>query len=303
MLKAHRTVHWRNWLLAMRPKTLPAAVAPLLVAIALAISSPYPSNPVLMGLAVLCALCLQILVNFSNDYSDAKSGVDTEQRIGPIRASQSGLISDQAMKHAMYLFALLALLTGLPLIAEGGIPFACLGICCILAAFAYSGGPFPLASHGLGEITVLIFFGFVAVVGGSYLFTGEFLRQSWLLALISGLPISAIMLVNNTRDMATDEPANKRTLPVRLGRDASNHLYTALLVVPQLIALGAVLLGMVHWSWSIAAVITWPSSRSLCTRFQMAQGQTFNPLLAATAQYSLFNSFAFSSALLLISVI
>ena len=294
---------WGDWLLAMRPKTLPAAIAPLLVAIALSLSSPYSVNPLLIVLALLCSLCLQILVNFANDYSDAQSGVDTEARIGPIRATQSGLISHSAMKKAIAITALSALLMGAPLILAGGWPMALIGLTCILAALAYSGGPYPLASHALGEFTVLIFFGFVAVVCGSYVFTGHLLPQSWLMALISGLPISAIMLVNNTRDMATDKPAGKNTLAVLLGRNRANKLYALMMLGPALLAALLVLLAHYPLLLLLAAIISWGFARGLCKRFVQSQGESLNSLLASTAQFSLINSLLFSAAILLAGII
>lgn len=283
----------------MRPKTLPAAVAPLLVAIALAIASPYALHIELVGLALFCSLCLQVLVNFANDYSDAQSGVDTEQRIGPKRATQSGLISPAAMKRGISIAALLALLSGLPLMVAGGWPMAILGVLCILAALAYSGGPYPLASHGLGEITVLLFFGFVAVVGGSYVLTGQLLGHSWLFALIAGLPIAAIMLVNNTRDMATDQPAGKQTLPVLIGRNRANTLYAIMMLAPALIATLLVLLSHYSATYLLAALASLLFATPLCKRFVAIEGAEFNPLLAATARFSLVNSLVFSVVIVL----
>lgn len=292
-----------DWLLASRPKTLPAAIAPLLVAISLAYASPYPVNHTLVVLALLCSLCLQVLVNFANDYSDAHSGVDTEARIGPKRATQSGLISAPTMKRAILWTALLTLSTGLPLIWSGGWPIALVGVCCILAALAYSGGPFPLASHALGEFTVLLFFGFVAVVGGSYVLTQALIPESWLLALISGLPISAIMLVNNTRDMTTDKPAGKNTLPVCIGRELANKLYAIMVLMPGLLGIAAFLLNYASGYWAIAGLLSFPLAIRLTRRFKSTQGAGFNELLAATAQYSLLNSTLYSAAIGLTSFI
>ncbi|MCM2680642.1 1,4-dihydroxy-2-naphthoate octaprenyltransferase [Echinimonas agarilytica] len=283
----------------MRPKTLPAAVAPLLVAIALSVQSPYPVSLPLVILAMLCSLTLQILVNFANDYSDAKSGVDTDKRVGPTRATQSGLIAEQQMFRAICITATLAICFGLPLVIAGGVYLAVVGVLCVIAALAYSGGPFPLASNALGEITVFVFFGLVAVVGGTYLFTGLVLPHVWYMATICGLPISAIMLVNNTRDIQTDALANKNTLSVRVGRSMANRIFLALLTMPLLVALVAWLQSPALWTWPIASALTLPFALRLSRAFNAANGASFNPLLGQTSQFCLWTSILYSCAILI----
>ena len=288
----------KAWLLATRPRTLPAAIAPMLVAVALGFSGVTNPPIVLMALALLCAISLQVLVNFANDYSDARSGVDTDKRVGPQRATQSGLISERAMKRAIVVCAFVSIGCGAPLIWAGGWAFGLLGALCIVAALAYSGGPFPLASYGLGEVTVLVFFGFVAIVGGSYLFTGLFLEQAWWMALISGVPISAIMLVNNTRDIETDKPAGKRTLAVLIGRERCNSLFNLMVLSPAILAFIAFAVGHASLMWIIAAFLTFPFARVLSRLFDESSQEALNVVLAKTAQYSLLTSVLFSVAIL-----
>ena len=289
----------KNWLLAIRPKTLPAAVAPIVAAAALSFASPYALRIDLVILAALCALSLQILVNLANDYSDAFSGVDGSKRLGPVRVTQAGLISPAAMKKAIGLFILLSVISGAPLVFAGGWLFALLGCFCILAALGYSGGKFPLASNYLGEFAVLVFFGLVAVVGASFIFTQHLLPQSWLLALNVGLPISAIMLVNNTRDIPTDAPAKKRTLAVLIGRKQASMLFAVLLATPVFLTLIAAILGFVGFEWLVAAVFSLFFIMPICKKFVVCDGGEFNDLLARTAKFSLLNSLFFSAAILL----
>ncbi|MBW8190203.1 1,4-dihydroxy-2-naphthoate polyprenyltransferase [Neiella marina] len=283
----------------MRPKTLPAAVAPIAVAAAIAISHSATPRYDLIVLAFVCALALQVLVNFANDYFDAKSGVDTDERKGPQRATQSGLISHRSMKLGIGLAALVSIVAGMPLILAGGWPFAGLGLLCIVAALAYSGGPYPLASHGLGEVTVFLFFGLIAVVGGSYLFTGEILSIAWWLAFIVGAPISAIMLVNNTRDIETDQQANKRTLAVRLGRRGSEQVFSLLVMTPAIVSCVAWGLGLAPWHWLIAGAITMPLAMRLTRNLHQSEASQLNAVLANSAQYSLITALAFSAAILM----
>ncbi|MBD1388586.1 1,4-dihydroxy-2-naphthoate octaprenyltransferase [Neiella sp. HB171785] len=282
----------------MRPKTLPAALAPIAVAAAIAVSHSASPRYDLIALAFICALALQILVNFANDYFDAKSGVDTVERKGPVRATQSGLISEREMVVGIVIASLVSIVTGLPLMWAGGVTFVGLGLLCIVAALAYSGGPFPLASHGLGEATVFVFFGLVAVVGGSYLFTGQLLDIAWWQAFIVGGPISAIMLVNNTRDIETDRKANKLTLAVRLGRRHSEQLFSLLVMTPAIASCIAWGLSLAPWHWLLASVATIPLAMRLTRSFHSSDASELNSVLAATAQYSLLTAIAFAIAIL-----
>ncbi|WP_230390529.1 1,4-dihydroxy-2-naphthoate polyprenyltransferase [Reinekea sp. G2M2-21] len=268
------------WLLAMRPKTLPASVSPILLGSALAFDQGLFRWSV-FGLAMICALALQIAVNFANDYFDAKSGVDTEKRLGPQRATQSGLISSQRMLMALLLVCLVAFISGMGLVWLSDWVLLVLGIASLVAVFAYSGGPFPLASHGLGEITVLLFFGLLAV-GGTYYAHSLHITASVLgYGVVAGLISAAIMLVNNIRDIPTDAPAGKHTLAVMLGDQLARELYKWLLVFALVMHL------LVSFNLGFASfvplLVVAPMARRLIQQSRQLQGAELNQLLARTA--------------------
>ena len=210
------------WILAMRPKTLPAAAAPVVVGAALAFADGrFDLLPALA--AALGALLLQILSNFANDYSDYFRGADTTERIGPVRVTSSGLISPSQLRLGMIVVIALAVLVGLYLVWVGGWPILVAGVAAILAALAYTGGPFPFGYHGLGELFVFLFFGIVAVCG-TYFVQAHNVTWGVLVAAVPvGLLVTAILVVNNYRDIDTDRRAGKRTLAVRLGRQWGAH--------------------------------------------------------------------------------
>lgn len=273
------------WWLAARPKTLPASVAPLVLGNALAFGHPAFSWGIALT-SLCCAILLQIGVNLANDYFDFKSGVDSGERLGPVRATQSGLISEARMCQAMMGVLFGAALLGVVLILRGGESILLLGIASLLASLAYSGGPYPLASHGLGELTVFVFFGLVAVGASHFLQTGAWSLEALTYGGIAGLPIAAIMLVNNTRDRDSDKLAGKWTLSARWGRAFSFHLYRALLLIPFALILLLVLAGPAP-GLSLAAVLLLPWAGRLIRKFEAMEGRGFNDLLASTARFSL----------------
>jgi 1,4-dihydroxy-2-naphthoate polyprenyltransferase len=214
------------WVEAARPRTLPAAVAPVLVGSALA----WHDGQFQLAPAVLClafALLVQIGTNFANDYYDYVRGADTPARVGPRRAVAAGLVSPEKMKRVMIATFVAAFLAGLGLIAWGGPWLVVIGVASIVSGIAYTGGPWPLAYIGLGDLFVFIFFGLVAV-SGTYLVQAGRLAAD---ALIAGIPIGLlaanILVVNNYRDVETDAAAGKRTLVVRLGRSAARAQFVA----------------------------------------------------------------------------
>ncbi|NQU66134.1 MAG: 1,4-dihydroxy-2-naphthoate polyprenyltransferase, partial [SAR324 cluster bacterium] len=224
------------WILASRPKTLPAAVSPVLVGTALALKSGHFSLlPACAALVV--SLLLQIGVNLANDYFDFKKGVDTEERLGPIRVTQSGLIPPRTVKKAMLGTLMAAGLSGFYLVLVGGWPVLLLGSAAILSALAYSGGPYPLASNSLGDLFVFIFFGPVAVCGTYFVQALKLSSLSMIMSVPVGLLITAILVVNNFRDIETDRQTGKRTLAVRLGIRGSQVEYLLLLAFAYLIPL------------------------------------------------------------------
>jgi 1,4-dihydroxy-2-naphthoate octaprenyltransferase len=217
----------RIWLMAARPRTLPAAVAPVLVGTALA-ATEGELHWLRFVAAMLGALFIQIGTNLSNDYSDARRGADTEDRLGPVRVTAGGLVPPRRVLVATYVAFGLAVLAGAYLIATAGWELLLVGAASILAGVLYTGGPRPYGYEGLGEVFVFLFFGVVAV-GGSYFAQTE--RMEWEALALSvpvGLLAAAILVVNNVRDLETDRRAGKRTLAVRMGRGRARALYAVL---------------------------------------------------------------------------
>ena len=205
------------WILAARPKTLSAAVAPVIMGTALALRD-HGRIPWLYALAALAgAVFIQIATNYINDALDFRRGADTSARLGPTRVTQAGLLTDKVVMRAAYGCFALAALCGLPLIARGGWPLLAIGLMSILAAYAYTGGPYPLAYHGLGELFVMIFFGIVAVGGTYYVLTLQYVVDALLAGIAIGALAVVILAINNLRDLPTDATSGKRTLAVRLG--------------------------------------------------------------------------------------
>jgi 1,4-dihydroxy-2-naphthoate octaprenyltransferase len=205
------------WLLAARPKTLAAAVTPVLTGTALAQSAGTLTHwPSFFG-ALLGAVFIQIGTNYVNDALDFKKGADTHTRLGPLRVSQAGLLRADEVLRGAYVCFVLAALCGIPLILRGGWPIAAIGIASIVAAYAYTGGPYPLAYHGLGEVFVMIFFGVVAVCGSFYLQRLMLDPTAWIGGFAVGSLAVVILAINNLRDIDNDRASNKRTLAARFG--------------------------------------------------------------------------------------
>jgi 1,4-dihydroxy-2-naphthoate octaprenyltransferase len=226
------------WWMAARPRTLPTSVAPVLVGTALAAKTghfaPGPAVAALVG-----ALLLQITSNFANDYFDWKQGADTEERQGPTRVTASGLVTPAQIKAATGIAIALSLAVGAYLIAVGGWPIAALGLASVAAAVAYTGGP-KLGYLGLGELMVFVFFGLAATAGTYYVQALAVSPTAWWLSVPMGAWASAVLVVNNVRDAATDATCGKRTLAVRFGVGFARALYVALVaagfVVPAALA-------------------------------------------------------------------
>lgn len=205
------------WLLAARPKTLAAAVTPVLVGTALARSAAAPTHWLSFVFALLGAVFIQIGTNYVNDALDFKKGSDTHTRLGPLRVTQAGLLDADAVLRGAYVCFVLAALCGIPLIVRGGWPIAAIGVASIVAAYAYTGGPFPLAYHGLGEVFVMLFFGLVAVCGSFYLQRLALDPTAWIGGVAVGSLAVVILAINNLRDIGNDRASNKRTLAARFG--------------------------------------------------------------------------------------
>jgi 1,4-dihydroxy-2-naphthoate polyprenyltransferase len=289
----------RAWLLAIRPQTLPAAVAPVLVGLgaALGIGVPFRGDTALGCLLV--ALLLQIVANLANDLSDFRRGADTPDRTGPLRVAAAGLITPRRLEIAIGITIGAAGLAGLFLAWVGGPVLLLLGGLAILAALAYTGGPFPYGYRGLGELFVFLFFGLVAVAGTAYL---QALRMEPLFlaaALPVGALVTAILVVNNLRDIPTDAAASKRTLAVMLGAGFAKGEYVALLavaaVVPVLLLPAgsgvAVLLPL------LALPMAAPLLREVLAVDEGSDRRRLNPVLKGTARLSLAYGVLFAAGL------
>jgi 1,4-dihydroxy-2-naphthoate octaprenyltransferase len=213
--------------MAARPRTLPAAAAPVLVGTAYAATLD-TFRPLTFIATLLGALLIQIGTNLSNDYSDARRGADTEDRLGPVRVTAGGLVPPKQVLIATYVAFGLAVLVGIYLIVTSGWQLLLVGLLSILAGVLYTGGPRPYGYEGLGEVFVFLFFGIVAVTGTFFAQTKELAWEAFVLAVPVGLLATAILMVNNTRDLETDRRAGKRTLAVRLGRARARVAYAVI---------------------------------------------------------------------------
>lgn len=273
------------WLLAARPKTLPAAVVPVIVGSAVAIAD----HAFHLGAAIACfavALLLQIGANFSNDLFDFRSGADTHERLGPTRVTQSGILSPRAVAIGTVVVMTLAAVAGMYLVYRAGWVLLLLGIAAILSALAYTGGPFPLGYNGLGEVFVLIFFGFVAVTGTYYTQALDISGLSLAAAIPVGALVVNILVVNNLRDIDTDRRAGKRTVAVRLGATATQLEYILLLAVAYLIL---PILWAIGWLsiWWFIPWATLPLAWMLVQQIRTRTGRALNATLAGTARLEL----------------
>jgi 1,4-dihydroxy-2-naphthoate octaprenyltransferase len=216
----------RIWLMAARPRTLPAAVAPVLVGTALA-ATEGTFHVLRFVAAMLGALFIQVGTNLSNDYSDARRGADTEDRLGPVRVTAGGLVPPRQVLVATAVAFGLAVLVGIYLIVTAGWQLLLVGAASILAGVLYTGGPRPYGYEGLGDLFVFLFFGVVAVSGSYFAQTSQMEWEALVLSVPVGLLAASLLMVNNTRDMETDRRAGKRTVAVRLGRARARAIYAA----------------------------------------------------------------------------
>ena len=277
-----------TWLLGARPKTLPAAVAPVLVATALAKSG---ARPLMALLALIVSLALQVAVNYANDYSDGVRGSDTD-RIGPTRLVASGLASAQSVKQAALFSFFIAGLVGLTLAFLTSWWLIVVGAISIAAAWAYTGGKSPYGYSGYGEISVFIFFGLVATMGSFYVQTQTITLKSFFVAVPIGCIACAILAVNNLRDREKDALVGKRTLAVRIGDRSSRNFYIGILVLAEFVAL------VIFLPMSLITLGSLPLMYSLIRGVnQGAQGQALIPVLVKTGQLQLLFSLLFSIAL------
>jgi 1,4-dihydroxy-2-naphthoate octaprenyltransferase len=284
------------WLMAARPKTLPAAAAGVAVGWGTALADGrFRALPAIACLAG--GLLLQIASNVANDYFDARRGIDTPDRRGPVRVTQSGLLPPAEVRAGLIAVIAAAFAVGCYLAAVGGWPIVVVGLGSILALLAYSSGPYPLASHGLGDLFAFLFFGVVAVTGTYYVQAGTVGARVFAAAVPAGALITAIIVVNNLRDIDTDRRVGKRSLAVMIGPRATRLEYLALVAVAYLVPGGFWLLGRAS-PWVFLPWLSLPLAvRAIRGIHRADDGPAFNRLLAATARLALVFCILFSIGL------
>ncbi|HUH00871.1 MAG TPA: 1,4-dihydroxy-2-naphthoate polyprenyltransferase [Kofleriaceae bacterium] len=282
MTRAVRPNSVQAWLLASRPATLTAALVPVMVGSACAAAlGGFRAGPA--AAALLGAMLIQIGTNFANDVFDYEKGADTGQRLGPTRAAQAGLLSARALRLGLTVVFGLATATGVDRTWVAGWPIGVIGAASILAGLAYTGGPYPLGYHGLGDLFVLAFFGFVAVCGTAFVQLGYVPELAWWASVPVGAIATAILVVNNLRDRHTDVVAGKRTLAVRLGAGPARAQYVALLAAAYAVPLVLAATGRSS-AWALLPLASAPLALVLARAVWRAEGAALNPYLERTAQ-------------------
>ncbi len=289
----------KTWILAARPKTLAAGMAPVIMGGAMARVDHAFHAPALLC-ALLGALLIQVGTNFANDYFDFVKGTDTEERVGPLRATQAGLVSPRTMLAATVIVFALALLPGGYLIHRGGMPILIIGLVSIACGVLYTGGPFPLGYLGLGDLFVLVFFGPVAVAGTYYVQARMVTQDAVIAGIAAGLWSTAILTVNNLRDMEGDRRSGKRTLAVRFGRTFARVEYLACVLLAGIaIPLYLGLYPGTHPGALLAALSVPAAIPALRAVFSSTDGEQLNNTLAATGKLLLLYAVLFSAGWLL----
>jgi 1,4-dihydroxy-2-naphthoate octaprenyltransferase len=285
------------WWLAMRPATLTASAAPVLVGSGAAwadgVFSFWPALAALLG-----ASLLQVGANFANDVFDFERGADTHDRLGPQRATQQGWVTAAQMKRAMWLAFAGATLVGVYLTYVAGWPVFALGLLSIAAAYLYTGGPRPYGYLGLGDLAVFVFFGFGAVAGTYYVQALSVSSLAWIASIPIGALATAILVVNNLRDIETDARANKHTLAVRLGDRPTRQYYLLLLAIAYLVP------GWLLWSgradtWVLLPWLSAPLAVQLAVRMRRDSGLALNGSLVRTARLEVVYGLLFALGLAL----
>ena len=278
---------WQHWLLAARPKTLSAATAPVIVGTALALRDRHRVEWIYVACALFGALFIQIATNLINDALDFKKGADTHERLGPLRVTQAGLLNADHVLRGAYVCLFVAALFGVPLIVHGGWPVVIIGVASIVMAYAYTGGPYPLAYHGLGELFVMIFFGIIAVGGTYFVLTLEYSMDALLCGVAVGSLAVVILAINNLRDIDGDRASNKRTIATRIGEQGARIEIVMFVIV----AYAAIR--------SIMVLISLPLAIALLARVYRSKGRELNRCLAMAGALQWAFSLLFLAGVLL----
>lgn len=286
--------HLLLWLSAFRPKTLTAAVVPILVGTAVANALTWPEGAPdgvelwISAFALLASICIQIATNLVNDAKDFQKGADREDRLGPMRVTQAGHFSAEQVLAGALVFFGLAIAFGIPLVMAGGLPILCVGLASLAAGYAYTGGPFPLAYRGLGDLFVFVFFGLVAVSGMTFLLRGYWSGLAFVAGAQVGLLCTVLIAINNLRDVVSDTRAGKKTMAVRFGKKFVRGEISALLLVPYALQL--------VWWWAgyfwaaVLPFVVLPLALVLIRKIWTTEpGPTYNKFLGmSSAHYMAF---------------
>ncbi|MCB1234433.1 MAG: 1,4-dihydroxy-2-naphthoate octaprenyltransferase [Verrucomicrobiae bacterium] len=289
----------RPWILAARPKTLPAAIVPVWVGSIPAMGHPNGFSWPLFTATLLSCLCIQIATNLFNDAIDSRKGADTAERLGPVRATAAGWLSDRAVMGGALGFCAAAAAIAIPLIQARGWPIVAIGSLSLLMAYAYTGGPVPLAYRGLGELFVILFFGFVAVIGAWFVQTGEGPGPlQWITGLQTGFYSSALIAINNLRDVGEDGSTGKRTLAVRFGKRFARGEIAVFCFVP--LGLSVIAAWLLNWGGLCLPLLLLPLAVFLAVRVAKTEpGRIFNRFLAVAALQLLLFAVLFTISIFL----
>ena len=285
----------KSYILAARPKTLPAAVVPVWVGCTLAWKSTGKIDWPLALFTLLGALCIQIATNLFNDVIDHEKGADTRARLGPQRVTAGGLLSSRAVYGGACLFLLLACLASLPLVHARGSLVIAIGLPSLYLCYGYTGGPFPLAYLGLGELFVILFFGLVAVGGTFYVQTGEWVWSAGALGMQVGLLCAVLIAINNLRDLEEDRESGKRTLGVRFGRNVLQRVIVGFVVLALILSLCGLWYGA---PWFPLFSVPWFAMGAICIRGVRSSlpGKRYNRFLGYAALQLVLFAFFFMVA-------
>ncbi|HED30764.1 MAG TPA: 1,4-dihydroxy-2-naphthoate polyprenyltransferase [Prosthecochloris aestuarii] len=290
------TSRFQAWMLAIRPKTLPAGAVPVVIGTTLAaVDDSFRLLPALV--ALVCALGIQIATNFINEIYDFRKGADTADRLGPTRTVAAGLITESTMISASVVLLSAVFLLGLYLVWTGGWPVLVIGLLSMLFAWAYTGGPYPIAYSGLGDLFVFIFFGLVAVGGTYYVQAGSITFPVMTAAIAPGVFSVNILLCNNIRDIDTDRKVGKLTLPARIGGRNARQMYSGLTLVAYAVPVwlwmtGYSAMGMLSW-------LSLPVALVQVRKLFRGEGRELNEVLAGTGKLMTFYGLLFSGGLLI----
>lgn len=286
-----------TWILASRPKTLPAAVAPVIVGTAVAYS--YDSHNLLAAsIALICSLLIQIGTNFVNDLHDFLKGTDDENRVGPTRALAAGWITQAQMKFAIYLTFGTTFFLGLILVYHAGWIILVIGILSIISGYSYTAGPLPLAYNGLGDIFVFLFFGLVATVGTYYVQALHFSVVALLASVPVGLLITNILVVNNYRDAEEDKKKNKKTLTVIFGKSFARFQYSVSFLISYIIPIYIFVTSDTSF-YILLPLLSLPLAIKVIKDLKSLEGEQLNKTLEYTAKLAILFSFLFSIGIIL----